>query len=1237
MPSISKSNAKSIKRQHQHTSIPVNIPEPSRNMISPIPKGGANDSSSDFQQFLQQHQQLTTDQLQQFIQQFTNMQQNQMQEIFNKQYKQVIQQIQEQLQLNLLQQSQLLQHQSSSDKDFDPNKLQQQLQQLALQQQQLIQQAQALQQQFLSQHVAGVPGVLLASPNSNSNLSPQKDNNNNSLLLLNTNDNKSALSSISASVALNNNSLSLLTNSSLLNQQQHHQLSSNNHNSLNLNDQSCNGIPASFFGPLYGHGVCKWPGCDSRCSDYQSFIKHVNAEHQLDDRSTAQTRVQMQVVNQLEQQLARERETLQAMMFHLHMKPLLDQQQSKDQLSMLSNKQNSLNYNSSNNHHQLSASSSKQNQSHNFSNPLNNNSLNPNNLLNGINLDHHNPFTSAGNNKNTLFLNANHGANNSNNNQNVLTLVNNAINLSGLSKQQQQQLLLLQQQQQHNSSSSIGAGNNFNPSISPLSSSHALHQHSSGSHHNTNSNAILNNSPQGQQHAFLLQNNLNSNQLLLASQNRQSSPQQHQLQQHHNTPTQQQQQQLQQLTLQHHLQNGNVILGNNTLIGGGPGGNNLNAAAALQLQIQQIREQLGEELLNGFVINNPNSSSMTNLSLTDDNNDIDQKLPQHFLLNNVNNVLNLNQHQLAALNGGGNLLHHATGSGTGTTTNSTPTTGHRGRPSLNSLNASGGHSINSSARKKCSDKGKEINKNREFYASNDVRPPFTYASLIRQAIIESIDGQLTLNEIYNWFQASFVYFRKNAATWKNAVRHNLSLHRCFVRVENVKGAVWTVDEAEYYRRRSSVAAATAAKKNSNNSGIGNDLSNAISNHNNLDATSNVLGVLGLLAHVEAQDEDDRDLNESDLNERDLNEMQRDIDERRCSRGMMGTIVKSEENEEDGLHSEALGDQERECLDDGEVKDRLLGPGRSSKNSLEHVSVASPLFGEHHNLLTSSLVNDVNNIETAERTILNNNILALSQSLIKQEMTHMLDTDKSNIQAQHSHDEDDEDDQEFVRRNILYDQNEHVSTHIRSSSSPLQRSSSSHHLQSDLHFRSAAALLNRRNTLPSHNYNSDQSSPSLDIQQHMQRQNNFVNENSNNFRLQQRPMESILESKAIEIGIDGSNMDEDSKNESNDVMDVKMDNEYEVDAKDAAEHQREHLNNFFRGQQDFMMVASMKEPDNETNAPDNNSNTDNIFQHLRDNITSKCSSSMNIIMQQTPASDSATPFPDRQSSDEVHPS
>lgn len=52
-----------------------------------------------------------------------------------------------------------------------------------------------------------------------------------------------------------------------------------------------------------------------------SFLlyRHLNTEHTLDDRSTAQARVQMQVVSQLELQLQKERDRLQAMMHHLHM------------------------------------------------------------------------------------------------------------------------------------------------------------------------------------------------------------------------------------------------------------------------------------------------------------------------------------------------------------------------------------------------------------------------------------------------------------------------------------------------------------------------------------------------------------------------------------------------------------------------------------------------------------------------------------------------------------------------------------------------------------------------------------------------------------------------------------------------------------------------------------------------------------------------------------------------------
>nr|VZI30182.1 unnamed protein product [Spirometra erinaceieuropaei] len=90
---------------------------------------------------------------------------------------------------------------------------------------------------------------------------------------------------------------------------------------------------------------------------------------------------------------------------------------------------------------------------------------------------------------------------------------------------------------------------------------------------------------------------------------------------------------------------------------------------------------------------------------------------------------------------------------------------------------------------------------RQFYRTHSVRPRFTYASLIRQAICESPNKSLSLSEIYAWLQKEFLYFKQNEATWKNAIRHNLSLHKCFRRVETTGGSVWIFDEKECQLRK----------------------------------------------------------------------------------------------------------------------------------------------------------------------------------------------------------------------------------------------------------------------------------------------------------------------------------------------------------------------------------------------------------------------------------------------------
>ncbi|KAG5864473.1 hypothetical protein JTB14_005734 [Gonioctena quinquepunctata] len=62
-----------------------------------------------------------------------------------------------------------------------------------------------------------------------------------------------------------------------------------------------------------------------------------------------------------------------------------------------------------------------------------------------------------------------------------------------------------------------------------------------------------------------------------------------------------------------------------------------------------------------------------------------------------------------------------------------------------------------------------------------------YADLIRQAITTSPNQKLTLSQIFDWLLENVPIFgnrSETSASWKNSVRHNLSLHSKFVRIQN---------------------------------------------------------------------------------------------------------------------------------------------------------------------------------------------------------------------------------------------------------------------------------------------------------------------------------------------------------------------------------------------------------------------------------------------------------------------
>ncbi|KAI1287308.1 Forkhead box protein P1 [Halotydeus destructor] len=462
--------------------------------------------------------------------------------------------LQEQLQLNMVQQSQTYQQltsmtngTSSGSTSKSRQQLELQIHQLQVQQQQIMQQLHLASQQ--KQYLLGSLGPYLSE--------------------LWKHQSASALPSPNTPASSQtSDSLDIMA-----------KLSKLNSSSLSYGDKEDTKDLAEADYPkvLYGHGVCKWPGCEAICDDFQSFVKHLNHEHGLDDRSTAQARVQMQVVQQLELQLEKEKQRSNAMMSHLHIKQRAQLNlNAMAAMSALAPASGNLKLSSSRHYGDSQMEADKY------------------------------AFEEA-----------------------------KPLNLS--------------HSQEH---SKLSKG--LNGSLSPVS----------GKLHSSPPLSTLN----GQYFSLSV--------ATLVDRDGQLSP---------------------------------PSLG---LLGHGSAG----------------RHRLSDK--------------------TRDNTGVSDKM---------------------MLSGVGGLQ-------------------------------------DSPARRRIAERAnlditEEITRNREFYKNADVRPPFTYASLIRQSIIESPERQLTLNEIYNWFTTTFCYFRRNAATWKNAVRHNLSLHKCFMRVENVKGAVWTVDEMEFYKRR----------------------------------------------------------------------------------------------------------------------------------------------------------------------------------------------------------------------------------------------------------------------------------------------------------------------------------------------------------------------------------------------------------------------------------------------------
>ena len=92
----------------------------------------------------------------------------------------------------------------------------------------------------------------------------------------------------------------------------------------------------------------------------------------------------------------------------------------------------------------------------------------------------------------------------------------------------------------------------------------------------------------------------------------------------------------------------------------------------------------------------------------------------------------------------------------------------------------------------------------------------SYIAIIAKAILSSPGQRCSLKDIYAFIEQNDSRFtKKSPQSWKNSVRHNLSLNECFVkfgRCKGEKGSYWTIHPANLmdflsgdYRRRKAKA------------------------------------------------------------------------------------------------------------------------------------------------------------------------------------------------------------------------------------------------------------------------------------------------------------------------------------------------------------------------------------------------------------------------------------------------
>ncbi|EFQ97936.1 forkhead box protein A2 [Nannizzia gypsea CBS 118893] len=103
-------------------------------------------------------------------------------------------------------------------------------------------------------------------------------------------------------------------------------------------------------------------------------------------------------------------------------------------------------------------------------------------------------------------------------------------------------------------------------------------------------------------------------------------------------------------------------------------------------------------------------------------------------------------------------------------------------------------------------------------AAKDIKPPFSYANMIAQAIFSTEEEKLSLSNIYKFIMQKYAFYRHSQSGWQNSIRHNLSLNKAFQKVprrtdEPGKGMKWQIvpeHREEYWKKQAKKSGQSSA-------------------------------------------------------------------------------------------------------------------------------------------------------------------------------------------------------------------------------------------------------------------------------------------------------------------------------------------------------------------------------------------------------------------------------------------